>query len=101
MRPNCLSPQACQAKGPGHCRRCHGIALTQTAKHKATAAERMARLNAEPEAAQRSSEGCTTRYFAKLAVMGVLPTEEPRYREIRNKRFSAKEAAEIVIGSRR
>lgn len=87
-RPHCEQPTACQARGAGHCRRCHGRAaakaLHEDPEFKAAASARMKALNAE-----------------RLAKLGLEPHEAEEWRAIRAKGYTGKEAARIVIRSRR
>ena len=52
-RPHCQKPSACDAKGNGHCRRCHmtaaASALHADPEFKAQASARMKARNADPE----------------------------------------------------
>ena len=52
-RPHCQKPRACDAKGKGHCRRCHmtaaASALHADPEFKAQASARMKARNADPE----------------------------------------------------
>ena len=52
-RPHCQKPSACDAKGNGHCRRCHMTAAASARnadpEFKAQASARMKALHADPE----------------------------------------------------
>jgi len=59
-RPNCQAPEACVAKGAGHCRSCHLSSVAKTLhadpEFKAKTAERMRALHADPEFKAKAAE---------------------------------------------
>jgi hypothetical protein len=54
IRPNCLAPTACEAKGKGHCRRCNMASISKAISQSDRCAARKAAL-ADPEVRARMS----------------------------------------------
>ena len=55
-RPHCDSPGACDAKGAGHCRACHGRHIVADPEVRARMSEATKRALADPEVRARMSE---------------------------------------------
>src|SRR6185437_4616006 len=129
-RPHCEQPDACVARGAGHCRHCHFSSVTKAlhadpefraavsaassarmkALHadpefRAAASARMKALHADPEFRAKVSAATSARMKAlhaeKIKALGLVADELDDWRAIRAKGFSREEAARIVIRSRR
>lgn len=55
-RPHCELPDACRAKGAGHCQPCHCRAISRTPEGRASRAEQMALKAADPAFKARARE---------------------------------------------
>lgn len=108
-RPNCEAPDACAARGAGHCRRCHFRSVAKAlnadpefrAKVSAASSARMKELNADPEFKAKTSARMKALNAEKIKSLGLRDHEVREWRAIRAKGFSREEAARIVICSRK
>ena len=87
-RPNCEAPDACAARGAGHCRRCHFRSVAKA-------------LHADPEFKAKTSARMKALNAEKIKSLGLRDHEVSEWRAIRAKGFSREEAARIVICSRK
>ena len=94
-RKNCKQPDACIASSRGPCRLCSDMTA-----HAERSAERMRKMNADPEFAAANAERMRKRHAEKLHTSGVPVGAEDIYRLARRKGFSKKEAVRIAKQSR-